>query len=138
MDKLHNIPYLLQGSTNCKATSVAFSILQSDFSSFIHSVSNIPIVSKPYLWHLRLGHASNNKLNALHSAFPDVVQFHSNKDCILCPIAKQKKLPLPSFNHLFDHVFDIINCDVWGPFAKPTQEGLKYFLTIMDDATKST
>ena len=88
MHKLHNTLYLLQVSTDCKTTSVAFSILQSVFSSFIHFVSNIPIVSKPYLWHLRLGHASHNKLNALHNAFPDVIQFHSNKDCIPCPIAK--------------------------------------------------
>ena len=86
--KLYNNIYLLQGSANCKTISVASSILQSVFSSFIHSVSNIPILSKPYLWHLRLGHASDNTLNALHNALPDVIQFHSNKDCILCPITK--------------------------------------------------
>ena len=118
--KLHNNLYLLQASIDCKTISKASSILQSVFSSFVHSVYNIPIVSMTYLWHLRLGHVSDNKLNALHNAFPDVIQFHSNKDCILCPIAKQKKLLFPSFNHLSDHPFDVMHCDVWGSFAKST------------------
>jgi len=133
--KLHNNLYLLQNSTNCKSISEASSILQSIFSSFAHSVSNIHIVSKQYIWHLRLRHAFDNKLSALHNALPDVINFHSNKYCILCPIAKQKRLHFPSFNHLSNHAFDIIHFDVWGPFYKPTQEGFKYFVTIVDDAT---
>ena len=36
------------------------------------------------------------------------------------------------------HAFDLIYCDVWGPFIKSTQEGFRYFLTIVDDATRST
>ena len=64
--------------------------------------------------------------------------FHSNKDCIVCPIAMHKRLPFPNSNHLFDHAFDMIHYDVWGPFAKSTHDGFKYFLTIVDDATRST
>ena len=58
--------------------------------------------------------------------------FHSNKDCVVCLIVKHKRLPFPNFNHLFDHSFDLIHCDVWGPFAKATHDGFKYFLTIVD------
>ena len=103
-------PLLLQSSTNCNA------ILEASL------VFNIPVVSKPYLWHLRLDHVSDNNLNVLQHTLLDVITFHSNKDCILCPVAKQKNVPFPSFNHLFDHAFDLIRYDVWGPFAKPTQE----------------
>ena len=53
-------------------------------------------------------------------------------------IAKKKRLPFPSFNHLSSNAFDLIHCDVWGPFAKCTHDGFRYFLTIVDDATRST
>ena len=53
-------------------------------------------------------------------------------------IAKKKRLPFPSFNHLSSNAFDLIHCDVWGPFAKCTHDGFRYFLTIVDDATRLT
>ena len=56
-------------------------------------VSDVPVVSKPYLWHLRLGHISDNKLHALHHFLSELIDFHSNKDYIVCPIAKHK-MPL--------------------------------------------
>ena len=34
--------------------------------------------------------------------------------------------------------FDLIHYDVWGPFAQPTQNGFRYFLSIVDDSTRST
>ncbi|XP_023920081.1 uncharacterized protein LOC112031589 [Quercus suber] len=86
--KLHNNLYLLQAPSDCRSLSGAPSILQSIFNSLVHSVSSFPIVSKSYLWHLRLGHVSDSKLSALHNHFPDVIQFQSNKNCVLCPIAK--------------------------------------------------
>ena len=67
----------------------ASSVLESVFQSFVNSVST-PSVTKPYLWHMRLGYVFDNKLHALHSYLPDVHTFHSNKNCVLCPIAKQK------------------------------------------------
>ena len=87
---------------------------------------------------MRLGHASDNKLHALHNYIPNVQSFYSNKNCVLCPIAKQKRLPFPSFNHVSNNAFDLIHYDVWGPFATLTHDGFKYFLTIVDDATRST
>ena len=110
--KLHNNLYLLQASPDCTSISKASSILQSVFSSLVHFVSNVHVVSKPYLWHLRLGHVFDNKLSTLHNNLPNVIQFQSNKDCVLCLIAKQKKLPFPSFNHISHNVFDIFHCDV--------------------------
>ena len=62
LGKFHNNLYLLQASDNCKSISKASTILESVLKSFFNSVSHVPIVTKPYLWHLRLGHASNDKL----------------------------------------------------------------------------
>ena len=36
------------------------------------------------------------------------------------------------------NAFDLIHCDVWGPFAHSTHNGFRYFLTIVDDVTRST
>ena len=34
--------------------------------------------------------------------------------------------------------FDLIHCDVWGPYHVPTYNGKKFFLTIVDDHTRFT
>ena len=135
MGELHNNLYLLQTLENCKSISEATTVLESLLQSFTHSVSHAPSVTKPYLWHLRLGHVSDDKL---HHCISDVPSFHSNKECVVCPIAKLKRFPFPNSNHMFDHAFDLIHCDVWGPFAKATYDCFRYFLIIVDDATRST
>ena len=65
-----------------------------------------------------LGHVFDNKMIALQSIILDVLNFQSNKDCLACPIAKQKRLFFfPSLNHMSIFVFDLIYCDVWDLFA---------------------
>ena len=135
--KLHNNLYLLS-ITSCKLDSTISSILDSNFGTFVNNVFDILVITKPYLWHFKLGHASDAKLHALHDCIPNVSNVHSNKDCTLCPIAKQKRLPFPFFNHFSGNAFDLIHCDVWGLFAKSTHDGFRYFLTIVNDATSST
>lgn len=34
--------------------------------------------------------------------------------------------------------FDLVHMDVWGPFSTSTMEGFKYFLIVVDDATRAT
>ena len=34
--------------------------------------------------------------------------------------------------------FDLIHCDVWGPFHLPDFSGHRYFLTLVDDCTRYT
>ena len=111
VSKLHNNLYLLS-TTSCKLDSTISSILDSNFGTFVNNVFDILVITKPYLWHFKLGHASDAKLHALHDCIPNVSNVHSNKDCTLCPIAKQKRLPFPFFNHLSGNAFDLIHCDV--------------------------
>lgn len=128
--KLHNDLYLLQESTNCKSILDVSHIFQSVFTSLVNSiaVSTTPVVSKLYLRHLRLGHGSDNKFSALQSVIPDVTSFHSNKDCLVCPIAKQKRLPFPFLNHMCSHAFDLIHCDVGDHLSNLHKKGLDSFL----------
>ena len=81
LGKLHSNLYLLQTLENCKSISEATTVLESVLQSFVHSVSHVPIVTKPYLWHLRLGHVSDDKL---HHCISDVSSFHFNKECVVC------------------------------------------------------
>lgn len=92
-----------------------------------------------HLWHQRLGHPSLNKLQFIpgilsvsKSSSTSIVQ------CPVCPLAKQKRLPFVSHNHLADKLFDIVHLDIWGPFSVESTEGYRYFLTIVDDCTRVT
>ena len=65
----------------------------------------------------------------------------SNKSipfCDICPLAKQKRLPFPNAGQISANNFDLIHCDIWGPYSVPTLDGHKYFLTIVDDHSRST
>ena len=66
------------------------------------------------------------------------VQCNKNAHCDVCPIAKQKRLPFFSSNNISALPFDLVHCDLWGPFSIPTVEGYKYFLTIVDDFSRCT
>ena len=70
----------------------------------------------------------------------DVPIFNDNKmiDCEICPLAKQKRLPFTPSSHISSHCFDLIHCDLWGPFSTPTIDGCKFFLTIVDDCSRCT
>ena len=81
-----------------------------------------------HLWHQRLGHTSLNKLHHIpgissvsKSSSTSIVQCH------VCLLAKQKRLPYVSHNHLSDTPFDIVHLDIWGPFSIESIEGYKYF-----------
>ena len=61
-----------------------------------------------------------------------------NHVCTVCPLAKQKRLPFPHNNHLSHCAFDILHVDIWGPYHISTVEGYRYFLTLVDDCTRTT
>ena len=88
MVKLHHNLYLLQTSKSFKSVSTVSSILGSIFSSFANNVVDVPVTTKSYLWHLRLGHVSDAKLQVLCDFLPDVSTVHSNKR--LCSLSHCK------------------------------------------------
>ena len=61
-----------------------------------------------------------------------------NDVCDMYPKAKQKRLPFPFNNNFSASAFDLVHGGVWGPYSIPTHEGFKYFLSIVDDATRCT
>lgn len=59
--------------------------------------------------------------------------------CSICPLPKQTRLQFPLMSASKSSCcFAMIHIDVWGPFHVPTHSGEKYFLTIVDDFSKTT
>jgi hypothetical protein len=52
----------------------------------LNSVAAIKVPAN--VWHSRLGHLSDSILHLLHDVIPDYSS-SSNKDCSICPLAKQ-------------------------------------------------
>ena len=53
-------------------------------------------------------------------------------------MAKQKRLPVPFDNKIFSHSFDLVHMDVWGHFSVLIFDGHRFFLTVVDDASRAT
>lgn len=90
------------------------------------------------IWHKRLGHASTEVVSRLLKDQNTFVSLDNKLDCVVCPLAKQHRLPFPLSNHTTVAIFELIHCDVWGPFHEESRTGCKYFLTIVDDFSKIT
>ena len=100
---------------------------------------NSSTVSNSILWHNRIGHPSSSRLHLISSIILDVT--FCDKEfpvCTVCPLAKQKRLSFPNENNICSSIFDLVHCDIWGPFSIPSINGFKYFLTIVDDCSRCT
>lgn len=60
----------------------------------------------------------------------------SNKNCDVCLKAKQTREVFCSSDSKANDIFDIIHCDLWGPYRVPSSCNASYFLTIVDDASR--
>ena len=89
------------------------------------------------LWHSRLGHPSLAKLQLLKS-FVNIDVSNKASCCDVCRFAKQKRLSFPSTIHVITKPFELIHCDLQGPFSTLPIDGYKVFVTIVDDFTKCT
>lgn len=98
------------------------------------------LISKEHevmLWHYRLGHPSFNYMKHL---FPS---FFNNKNmssftCETCQLAKHHRSPYLSQPYKSSSPFSIIHSDVWGPSRHPTPSGKRWFVTFIDDHTRTT
>lgn len=91
------------------------------------------------LWHHRLGHPSNDKLIQMHKTqnFPSFSGCKSNP-CTTCHFAKQHRLPFQDSSHCTSKPFELVHCDLWGPYSEASHHGSRYFLTIVDDFSRCT
>ena len=86
--------------------------------------------------HNRLGHPSHRVLDFL----PISVTYDSssrNKVCEICTRAKQTRCSFPTSSNKTMALFEMVHCDLWGPYRTPSRCGARYFLTIIDDFSRS-
>ena len=89
------------------------------------------------LWHARLGHPSL-KVTKLISAI--AIRKDSgvlNKSCDICHRAKQTRNSFPLSENKASDLFELIHCDLWGPYRSASSCGAHYFLTIVDDFSRA-
>ena len=53
-------------------------------------------------------------------------------------MARQSILSFPPKTHTTTSIFELLHVDIWGPYQTPTHENFKYFITLVDDFSKST
>lgn len=52
-------------------------------------------------------------------------------------MAKQCSLPFSSSSLCAIAPFDLVHCDVWGPYRTPTINGCCYFFTLIDENSRA-
>lgn len=126
------------------SSRVSPSALTDAWPTFIHrdhfpSASATHTSSFSDLWHCRLGHISPSRLVLITDPIvTNNLRLHNQKPCSICPLAKQHHLPFPHSEHSSLHAFDIVHCDIWGPNSIISKDGFRFFLTIVDDFSKTT
>ncbi|KAL4367961.1 hypothetical protein GQ457_05G011320 [Hibiscus cannabinus] len=91
-----------------------------------------------FSWHDRLGHPSDHILRLLKDVLPSTCNKNDHSTCTICPLAKQRCLPFPVSSTCSKNSFELVHCDVWGPFKDATYDNHRFFLTLVDDFTRST
>ncbi|KAJ9552385.1 hypothetical protein OSB04_016430 [Centaurea solstitialis] len=87
-------------------------------------------------WHKRLGHASKGKLTKVD--FLKNVSFNIKDNfCDSCSKAKHTRSPFSLSQIKTKECFELIHCDVWGKYRIPSLSGANYFLTVVDDFSRS-
>ncbi|KAJ0890287.1 putative RNA-directed DNA polymerase [Helianthus annuus] len=90
---------------------------------------------KSNLWHSRLGHPSDQVLTVLKEMFG--VKSIEHGPCDVCHRSKQVRVPFPISEHKSKTVGELVHLDLWGPYKVTSYEGFKYFLTIVDDFSRT-
>ena len=96
---------------------------------------------KAKLWHCRLGHVGQDKLNKLCSSKAvrglDCKPSNSKWICDSCCAGKLHKLPFPSIDNKHTRpVFDLVHTDVCGKIGTTSLGGGEYFVTFIDDKSR--
>ena len=131
--------YLLQfRHTTSPAVTASSTCFQDDFASSLSTACSAKGSLHDILtWHARLGHLSLSKLLSLNLFSKDVSK-DIIKQCMICSKARQHRLPFPHSQIHSSHVFELVHIDLWGPYRVQTYNGYKYFLTIVDDYSRTT
>ncbi|KAG8496506.1 hypothetical protein CXB51_009106 [Gossypium anomalum] len=115
--------YVLRGSTVTGDAAVASSSLSDDD------------ITK--LWHMRLGHMSENGMVELSKrGLLDGQGICKLNFCEHCVFGKQKRVRFTRGIHNMKETLEYIHSDLWGPSRVPSRGGANYMLTFIDDFSR--
>ena len=90
-----------------------------------------------YLWHLRLGHIAEDRVNKLEkSGLLSSLTFESYPVCESCLQGKMTKLPFVGRGERATDLLVLVHTDVCVPFDVPTRGNYVYFITFTDDISR--
>ncbi|CAM8989719.1 unnamed protein product [Rhodiola kirilowii] len=116
-------------------TDGLFQLQNKTLSSCLNSRSSSDLAA---LWHKRLGHVSYKTMFSDLNKHIVGLKCNEIPICTICPLAKQTRLHFENSVSKSSHMFDLVHMDVWGPFQTPTTFGAKFFLTIVEDFSRTT
>lgn len=90
----------------------------------------------PILLHKRLGHPSTQVLSSLIPS-PSSNKIKLLQSCEICFQSKQVRSSFPISSNKDTSVFDLIHCDLWGPYTPCLAIGAHFCLTIVDDHSRA-
>ena len=94
-------------------------------------------VNEAYLWHCRLGHAGDGRLQKLHKdAYLGAFNYESFATCESCIMGKLPKSPFLGIGERAKGVLELIHSDVCGPMPVQVKSDIFYFITFTDDFSK--
>ena len=101
----------------------------------VHSQINIAHKLDLNIFHARLGHSSLSRMKHVDSS---ICSHMDDFFCEICIFAKHHKSPFPKSKSRAQFPFALIHIDLWGPYRVKTLHGASYFLTILDDFSRTT
>ena len=108
------------------------------FNSFSHvmadhnSGDNVDL-----LWHNRLGHVPFVKMKSI-IGLPVIFSSKQPYCCNICQMSRQQRLPFSHSTSQTKSIFELLHIDLWGPYHVSTYDNYKYFITLVDDYSRST
>ena len=91
-------------------------------------------ISQKYLWHLKLGHIDEDRLNKLEKDdLLGPLTFESYPVCESCFQEKMAKLPFMGQGEKATEILALVHTDVHGPFDVQARGGDIYFINFIDD-----
>jgi len=89
------------------------------------------------LWHMRLGHMSEQDLQVLHKkgALPGI-KYCKLDLCKFCIMSRHRKVAFSISQHKTKGLLDLIHMDMWGLSPVASIRSAKYYVTFIDDFSK--
>ena len=90
-----------------------------------------------YLWHCRLGHINEKRINKLYkNGYLGSFDYESFDTCESCLLGKMTKTPFTGKGERSTELLSLIHTDVCGPMSTQERNGFSYFLTFTDDHSR--